>query len=684
MEFKRFKECLQENFNANMQDAKALFTVNVDKDALWNAYLDAFPPGTNNVYRERREYDCGCCKQFIRAFGNVVTIKDNKLVTIWDFRTGDSTFDAVTKTLEEFIRNAAVDNVFCTKERSFGTDKNHESLPDSTVVTWEHFFLVLPKKFVIKSPKSVESIMGELRSSKEVFKRSLDEISLSAIEVVIDLIAQNSLYKGEEWAPVLGKFLELHREYGNLPEEEKDLHCWDKSMAVGPVISRIKNHSIGTLLMNISEGMELDEAVRKYEGIVAPSNYKRPKAIFTKKMVEQAEKTIADLGFTDSLSRRLATLDDISINNILFANKDAAKRIAGSVFDKLKESTAQNLRSFDKVEEIGIEDFVSYVLPTASALEVLVENRHTENLVSLIAPTVKDSKSMFKWGNNFSWAYKGNITDSMKENVKAAGGNVDGVLRFSIQWNDNGDNQNDFDAHCKEPSDNRRGDIGDHIYYGNKGIVHRSSGKLDVDIISPGSRVAVENIIYTDKRRMPNGVYEFFVHVFSFSGGHSGFSAEIEFDGQIYSYEYRKPVRRDERIPVAAIEFKDGNFRVVSSLDASFSSRECWKIKTNQFTPVSVCMFSPNYWDHNSGIGNKHYFFMLNGCVNDTTPNGFFNEFLTSELAEHKRVFEALGAQMRVETVEDQLSGVGFSSTKRNSIICKVTSSFNRVVRILF
>lgn len=160
-------------------------------------------------------------------------------------------------------------------------------LPTGKINKYEHFFVDLPEICIFKEcyGHTLEGDLSQFRDVRNVFKRSLDEISKEAVDTVLELIAQNSLYKGAEWKKQLTEFKNYQKEYGKLTDEQKELWIWEKSIAAGAVIGKIRNHSIGTLLVNIAEGMDLDLAVRKYEQIVAPVNYKRPKAIFTKKML---------------------------------------------------------------------------------------------------------------------------------------------------------------------------------------------------------------------------------------------------------------------------------------------------------------------------------------------------------------------------------------------------------------
>ena len=685
--FMKFKMELQKHFDEMQKKADYLFEVNLDKGELWETYLNSFPAGTNNLYRKRTEHDCSCCRHFIKSIGNAVMIKDNQMHTIWELNLGDTTYQPVCDALDAFVKSHSVTDIYISKFDKIGTDFNFEEI-DGKSHQWNHFFLKLPNKYVNTTIRSNEEVRGQYRDTRNVFKRSLDEITMDALDTILELINSNTLYKGEEWKSVLTEFRKYKKEYELLEsDEEEELYAWEKSVKAGMAIGRIRNHSIGTLLVNVSEDMDLDLAVKKYEQITAPSNYRRPKAIFTKKMLEDAKKTITELGYMDSLQRRFANLNDITVNNVLFSNKNAARKMldADDIFGQMEKDAVVSPKKFSRVEEISAQDFINNVLPTAKEIEAFVENKHEKNFVSMIAPVNPDAKTMFKWKNNgLSWAYTGNITDSdMKANVKAAGGNVEGVLRFSIQWNDNQDDNSDLDAHCIEPN-------GNEIYFSNcrKPSMSKFGGQLDIDITQPltqmPGRPSVENITWGDISKMRPGVYKFFVNQYC-ARGSKGFRAEVEFNGEIYSFEYNHPVNGNVDVAEVTLD-ENGNFSIKEKLagNSSISSRDIWGVSTNQFTPISVISYSPNYFDEQEGIGHRHLMFFLKDCINPENPNGFYLEYLDNDLMKHKRVFEALGAKCHVEDTEDQLSGIGFSMTKRAELVVKVKGATERIMKIKF
>lgn len=685
-DFKEFRALLQDHFNEIVKSENPLFITDADEDKLYNLYLDSFPAGTNPTFRKRREYDCSCCRRFVKNIGKLVSFMDGQMVTVWDFDTKSDVYQPVVDALAAYVKTCAVVNPYYVSRNmisdgKFGTEMNYEYDADHKAVrTWDHFAVEIPQRFIVNS-YDVSTKMAEWRDSANVFKRSLEELTMDAVDTVLELIAQNSLYRGKEFEGLVRGFKSDKQVYDRLPDEKKSAYVWMAPGGASMNRLRIRNTAIGTLLVNLSEGMDVDAAVTAFEKVVAPANYKRPKAIFTKKMLEDAQKTVTELGYMNSLARRFATLDDITANNIMFCNRDAAPRVMGAAnpFEAMAKSLGTDPKKFGRAEEIGIEKFVKEVLPTAAGLELFMENRFSKNMVSLIAPQDKSAPSMFKWSNGFSWAYTGNMADSdIRENVKAAGGKVDGVLRFSIQWNDvPGEwDENDEDAHCIEPDKN-------HIYYVRKWNP-RTDGSLDVDITHPlRDKAAVENITWPDIKKMKEGEYSFYVNCFTSHGGKTGFRAEIEFDGNIYSFNYDKPLHGGQNVAVAKVTLKDGKFSIKEQLPSSTSTREIWGVNSNQFVPVSVAMYSPNYWDEQTGNGNRHYFFMLKDCVNPEKPNGFYNEFLKADLLQHKRVFEALGSQMAVQSVDDQLSGAGFSETQHNSFIVKVQGATERVLKVV-
>lgn len=671
MNFTKLKTAVAKQFETMSKGQ--LYRVDVSKDDLWATYLASFPEGSNPVYRERTEHDCNCCKQFIRAVGDVVAIVNNELVSIWDVTVKDEPeYQAVVNGMAALVKSKSIANYFLHYEASAGSNKSFEDTVNG-VKSWDHFYVTIPNKFVRKGA-DIASELSNIRSSYDVMYRGLDEISDDAIETVLELIQQNSLYRGEEHRFMVTSVKTLKEGFSKA--KNKDLFVWSAMVTTPPAVQRARNSVIGTLMVDLSTNVELDVAVRSFESKVAPTNYKRPTALVTKKMVEDAKKTIESLGLTSALERRYATLADITINNILYANRDARKVIESDVFDEIATGTKTSTKSFDKVETVSIDKFVKDILPVAKTIELMFDNSHASKMVSLIAPVDPTATKMFKWDNAFSWSYTGDVTDSIKERVKKAGGNVEGDLCCRLAWN----NYDDLDFHMLEPD-------GFEIYFSNRGVGSRCGGRLDVDMNAGygRSREPVENIFYATKSKMKEGIYKLFVHNFcKRESVDVGFTVQIDMEGEVVTIDYPKAVPDRKEIVVAEIKYSRANgFEIVKSLPSTAKSRKVWGLDTMQFHKVNVMMMSPNHWD-DKAVGNKHYFFMLENCVNEDTARGFYNEFLREDLTKHRKVLEIVGSKMKTVASVDQLSGVGFSSTSKGEVILRVGGNFNRVIKVVF
>ena len=672
MEFREFKVAISKQFDK--MNKHELFRLNVEKDLLWELYLKSFPEGTNPMFREKTEHDCNCCKQFIRAVGGMVAIIEGKIVSVWDVEVGGF-YQVVADALSSYVKSFPIDNIFLHTEPTAGTDKNYE-MKEGKTATWEHFYIKLPPNRVVKGI-DIGPRLSESRALHDVFIRSLSEITDESVETVIELIGQNSLYRGEEKLSAVKAFQKLKMEFNKLQNiAEKDIFCWSKINNIPPSISKMRNDVIGSLLVDLSEGKDLDKAVASFESKVAPANYKRPTALITKAMIELAKQKIEELGLSSALERRYAKIQDITINNVLFADRGVKSNMSGDVFAQLIKQAPEKVPNSDKIDEVSIETFIKNILPTADSIELMFENKHSGNLVSLVAPVDPSAQGMFKWPNNFSWSYTGEMTDSIKERVKSAGGNVTGDLCLRLGWF----NYDDLDAHMKEPG-------GYEIYFVNRNNTSPSGGRLDVDMNAGGlrSREAVENIFYQNRSKMKEGRYKYQVHNFCKRETiDDGFEVEMDYLGNVTRFVYPNPVPGGKTIDVVEYEYSHKNgVVIIKALPASQAVKNIWGLSTQSFHKVSVIMNSPNYWDEKA-VGNKHYFFMLENCLNDGKARGFFNEFLKEELNVHRKVLEVVGAKMKTDESQDQLSGLGFSSTQRNSILCRVKGNFTRTIKITF
>jgi hypothetical protein len=717
MLFNEFNALVQKQFEVMCATGR-LFTSTVSGDTLWDLYLSSFKPEDNPVFRDPNSssYDCNNDKHFIRRFGNTVALDEaNNIITMWDIDVVGTEFELSTQAMSKALKEAPINNVyyehydelnFLPYEKTNKTQELYQLghikstkrytqeeadkfgvVNTTDTYTFHHFHVYLPKQFVIFNSKSIAANLGELKTSHTLFLKGL-QIPLDTLEVIRDLFLQESLVKAEVYLDMMHKLIQLKQDY----EVATNKVNWAWKVFQDVSFARWVSNLIGTTCTKLTEGEDINKVAKFFNTQEDPLNKFKTTAPITQRQIDNAAQRIEELGYTDSFTRRFATLEDIDINEILHTNSSEKESKVGSktaaLFSKVKSNTGTGLSrhkraEFDAVDEVSIDQFMSDILPNSSAIHVLVENEFANNFVALTTAENKHCKPLFKWDNPYSFTSKNNLAgiSFIKEAVKTAGGNIEGVLRGSLIWNESGTDTSDLDSWMIQPDGQkvgfntafRKDTVGKHF--------SSCGAQLDLDNTNPGTKLGVENIYFQSLDKLKYGTYKFWVNQYS-PRNSQGFKYEIEFNGEVYNYEYNQPVRGN--VDIANVAWDGKQFTITHHLQpAAAKVNTIWGIDTNQFHKVNLVCLSPNYWGNNA-VGNKHFFFMLDKCKPTEPLRSFHIENLNGELLSERKVLEVLGATTMLEPIDKQLAGIGFTKDSTETLIVRVEGSFKLTVKIKF
>lgn len=387
---------LQARFMSNIAEGKLpLFTTDADSDgALWTAYLAQLQES------ERQFHNCSCCRDFIRRFGALATIRDDGLIesAIWCEADAPEAIRHAVDAMRQAVRTAKITGVFMSSDTEWGHRETG---------VWHHMAVTPPASIVFKrTVLTAGQKMAERREDFKTVQHALNEFTQPMLEQALTLLRTDALYRSEK---VLGQaewLYNLHMARASAQSGRRGNVVW-RAIATAPAgFCHPRSSMIGTLLDDIAAGMEFSQASERFKSKMHPLRYQRPQALPSAGNIAAAEKIVAELGAAGALARRFARLEEIQT-----IWKPAADRVApaaGGVFGHLKsKSEAPATSMVASGVSITWEKFQRTVLPTARKMELLVPPG-TGNYAGYLTAENADAPPILQWDrleqrNPVSW-----------------------------------------------------------------------------------------------------------------------------------------------------------------------------------------------------------------------------------------------------------------------------------------
>lgn len=347
--------------------AEPLFTTDARPDALWAAYLAAFPDDA------RAFYTCHSCRDFIHRFGGLVRIESDGHVVpfLWSALEVPETVAAIVESQHAIVARSRVKGVFRWGADPWGLPQN---IAQKTGATWTHLSGT-PRTHHARRTETPSQQAAALREDFGILSRSLADFPLAVVEEAVRVLQSGALTRSEKAEGVASWLLALCRAIAAAPKAKRNL-MWRAVATAPPGFTHVRSSVLGTLLEDIAAGLPFAEVSRRWAEKLHPLQYQRPTAAPSEGQIAVAERRVKELGIERSLARRFATLDDVLAKVWEPRADEAAPASNGAgVFDALRQDATRVKALELPAQTMTWEKFARTVLPLATTLEVLAPAR---------------------------------------------------------------------------------------------------------------------------------------------------------------------------------------------------------------------------------------------------------------------------------------------------------------------
>jgi len=378
--FDNYRAQIQRRFtDITVDERTRLFTTDVED--LFTTFLKALPD------YERQYHNCNACRRFINTFGALVSIAPTGELfsPVWSRIGVPEPYAAGVKAMLDRLEKARITGVFFSDVKVWGTPVTGE---------WTHYAISLPVgRINTNRAHTAFQLSAEKTEDFKNVRRALTEFTEKKLEVAVDILKSDTLYRGDKLLGGAEWLLKCKRLFSNTKHRAKAMNLLWREISLAPAgFCHPRSGMLSTLLSDLEAGLPFATVKANFEKKMAPLHYQRPQAAPTIGNIAQAEKLVERMGLKASLQRRLARLDEAEL---FWEPKQYAAK--GGVFGHLLENPLlHSLVTTNVPQHISAEKFVEKVLPTADSILLRVLNMHYP-FVTLTTARDPSAPPLFAW-----------------------------------------------------------------------------------------------------------------------------------------------------------------------------------------------------------------------------------------------------------------------------------------------